>query len=63
MTTNATMLRTLKSTNKEAKKMNDAKELLTIVGHDNGLLAMFIGAVLSGISLISIVGIACVWYL
>jgi len=63
MTTSATMLRTLKSTNKEAKTMKNSKGLLSIVGHDNGLLAMFIGAVLSGMSLISIVFIACVWYL
>ena len=63
MTSRATMLRTLKSTNKEANQMKNAKGLLTILRHDNGLLAMFIGAVLSGMSLISIVFIACVWYL
>ena len=63
MTTNATMFRTLKSTNKEARRMGNAEQLLTIIGHDKGLLTMCIGVVLSGISLISIVFIACVWYL
>ncbi len=43
--------------------MNNGKKLLTILGHDKGLLGMFSGMVLSVIGLISVAVTACVWYL
>lgn len=49
--------------NKGGEEMNNQKKLLTILGHDKGLLGMFSGIILSAIGLISVAVTACVWYL